>query len=223
LYVLNVLYLTVLYLVQPSNVLYLLHSTDWRLLDLGIVARAGARLRAGHAALLSRCLRPKQTGLAAQCSTHATDRCCVLGRYHSTYFEKAYAPRACALPDPRPRAGEALRARCSLAYAPPEVALAALYSATVTAAPAHDIRAVGVMAFKTITRARALASQADVADCASGRARYPWELPPAEQPPTWRQSCLRPLLERCLARDAAARARERASRGGVIEGRMGEV
>lgn len=27
---------------QPDNVILLMHSTKWRLLDLGIVARAGA-------------------------------------------------------------------------------------------------------------------------------------------------------------------------------------
>jgi hypothetical protein len=34
---------------------------------------------------------------------------------------------------------------------------------------------------------------------------YPWEEPLAEQPASWQESLLRPVLEACLSRDAAQR------------------
>jgi serine/threonine protein kinase len=70
---------------------------------------------------------------------------------------------------------------------------------------AHDIWALGVLAYEAVTGTRALLSIDDVRSCASGSSPYPWELPAAELHPAWRASRLRHLLQPCLARDAAKR------------------
>ena len=51
----------------------------------------------------------------------------------------------------------------------------------------------------------AVRSTDDVWRHALGSARFPWELADEEQPPSWRQSRLRPVLEPCLSRAAAVR------------------
>ena len=77
---------------------------------------------------------------------------------------------------------------------------------TVTVAAAADIWALGVMAFEALVGFRAVETTAHVFLCASGGQPYPWdeaELPAA--PERWRKSRLRPVIEQCLTRDAAAR------------------
>jgi hypothetical protein len=105
-------------------------------------------------------------------------------------------------------AGEVVRARCSLAYAPPDAALAALSGAQIVAPPAHDIWTIGVVASETIMQNHALTGLDAIAD---GRAPYLWELPAAEQLVRWRQSRLRPVLDERSARDAAQRPTAAAS------------
>jgi hypothetical protein len=65
--------------------------------------------------------------------------------------------------------------------------------------------ALGVMVFEAIAQRDTFPTTSDIRDCAAGRARYPWELPPTEQPPAWRQSRLRGLVVPCLAREGATR------------------
>lgn len=71
--------------------------------------------------------------------------------------------------------------------------------------PAHDVFAVGVMAYEAICHARCAFRLEYIAACAAGDEWYPWELPLRRQPPVWQSSRLRPLLEPCLRRDDAAR------------------
>ena len=62
------------------------------------------------------------------------------------------------------------------------------------------------MAFEAVTQTMpVLTTISDVFDCALGVRAYPWERVSAEQPPAWRQSRLRALIEPCLARDPQAR------------------
>ena len=62
------------------------------------------------------------------------------------------------------------------------------------------------MAFEAIARRPAFPAAPAVFACAQGRQRYPWEVGAAPAaPPAWRASRLRPLLEACLSRSAAAR------------------
>ena len=103
------------------------------------------------------------------------------------------------------RAGEVRRPRCTPAYAAPEVVLAVDDCHAIAASPAVDMWAFGVIAFEAIARAPALSAISAILRCARGRAAYPWEAPPAQQPRAWRHSRLRALLLPCLAREPAAR------------------
>ena len=76
----------------------------------------------------------------------------------------------------------------------------------VTVAPAHDIWALGVMAFEALTGRRAVGSLEQLFQCARGERPYPWDASMlSEAPERWRKSRLRPLIEPCLAHDAAQR------------------
>ena len=104
-------------------------------------------------------------------------------------------------------AGEQSWPSCTPPYAPPEVALPALDGGgrQVVVQPSHDMWALGVMAYEALTQTRALTLQRQVVQCAHGDEAYPWEAPVKQQHPAWRGSRLRPILEPCLSRDAAAR------------------
>ena len=94
---------------------------------------------------------------------------------------------------------------CTLPYAPPELITAACDGTGVQASGAHDVWALGVIAYEAIVQGQALQTQQSILDCADGRAAYPWELPTEQQPVAWRKSKLRSLVAPCLARSADAR------------------
>lgn len=72
---------------------------------------------------------------------------------------------------------------------------------------AADVWALGVLAYETISQTVMTDATASHASrCANGAAAYPWEAPAVEQCKAWRESSLRLLLERCLNREAGARA-----------------
>ena len=95
--------------------------------------------------------------------------------------------------------------QCTLAYAAPEVALAADRGDRAAARAAHDVWSLGVMAYEAIAQRPARASMRDLYECASGRAPYPWEAQPAKQPAAWRTSRLRAVLLPCLSRQPEER------------------
>ena len=103
-------------------------------------------------------------------------------------------------------AGAAALPRCTLRYAPPEVISAYNRSAKVVVHPSLDIWALGVMAFEALTQRPAFATGAALFAAAAGDAPFPWAASErAAAPASWRRSRLRPVVEACLARDAAAR------------------
>ena len=58
-----------------------------------------------------------------------------------------------------------------------------------------------MLAYESITQARALTTQSDVLRCAHESAAYPWEQPLEQQSLAWRQSRLQPVVAPCLARN----------------------
>ena len=70
---------------------------------------------------------------------------------------------------------------------------------------AHDMWAVGVMAYESLVGHMALPTLSAIRACAAGGQPYPWELPAGKQAPAWRESRLRGLLAACLSRDPAER------------------
>ena len=103
-------------------------------------------------------------------------------------------------------AGETTTVRCTLRYAPPEVINAHDEGEAVTVQPAHDIWALGVMAYEVIANERAFQSSKSIFACAEGSEVYPWEAARlAAAPQTWRKSRLRPAVQACLERDLAQR------------------
>ena len=70
---------------------------------------------------------------------------------------------------------------------------------------AHDIWALGVMAFEAIVQSQTLESLGDIRRCAEGKQAYPWELPAEQQSISWRQSKLRGVVMPCLSRESVAR------------------
>lgn len=95
--------------------------------------------------------------------------------------------------------------RCTLAYAPPEVVLAAFANEHISVQPSHDIWAVGVLAYEAIVKRPALTSVNQVRACASGHEPYPWELPEDQQASEWHGSRVRGAAMPCLARVASER------------------
>lgn len=87
----------------------------------------------------------------------------------------------------------------------PEAASATLRQRTIAAKRSQDIFALGSLAYATITHAELSASESDIAERAQGKQQYPWEAPPEQQPPAWRETRLAALLLPCLARDPSRR------------------
>ena len=103
------------------------------------------------------------------------------------------------------RAGSQQWPRCTPAYAPPDVVTALHAGCKLEVTAAHDVWALGVVAFEAIAGQQAMRSVNDIRRSAAGQQAYPWEGPLGAQPPAWRHSRLRGLLLPCLARNAAAR------------------
>ena len=196
---------------KPDNVLLLLDSQRWRLLDFGIMAAAGAH-------------HPPPS--ASRCAVRLRSR--VLFPLYMCHYRSATGPsrgvpsgeavcwvsepmqsRDSQRPDTCTCAGDTTFPCCTILYAPPEVVLAYEARDKAAVAPAHDVWSLGVMVYETITRAPAFARRglklASVFACARGDECYAWERPLGEQPPAWRNSRLREVVLLCLARDAAAR------------------
>ena len=96
--------------------------------------------------------------------------------------------------------------RCTLAYAPPEVVAAYHGRTNITVAAAHDVWALGVIAFEAVVGHLAVQSLEQLFQCAQGKVPFPWDVSMlSEAPERWRYSRLRPLIEHCLAHDAAER------------------
>jgi serine/threonine protein kinase len=105
------------------------------------------------------------------------------------------------------RAGTDVQPLCTLAYAPPEVVMALESRTNITAEPAHDVWALGVIAFESFSRISLLsklgANRAMCLKLAQGEEKYPWEEIQIES--EYRDSRVRSVVEACLARDAAMR------------------
>ena len=103
-------------------------------------------------------------------------------------------------------AGEEASSQCSLAYAAPEVLQSCAAGMRIPAQPAADIWALGVTVYEALTGTLVfppfLMKPADIHAAASGSAHYPWEVDHDVQFSRYR---IRPVVEACLARDAAAR------------------
>jgi serine/threonine protein kinase len=221
---------------QPDNVLYLLKSAKWSLLDLGIAAHSGAHLADLADCLLAARIRAARFRAAWRCADHRSS-CTTLRKGCLTDVfgvrssdivaaarlqarwprcTPAYAPPDVGTDDSaspirdRMRAGETAWPRCTPAYAPPEVVNALQAHEEVQVSPAHDMWALGQMAFEAIVQQKAFSTMEDVYSCAAGSKQYPWELPKAEQPAAWRHSRLRGLVAPCLERDGAKRPTARA-------------
>ena len=102
------------------------------------------------------------------------------------------------------RAGQRSGASCTLRYAPPEVVRAVDARGPIAVAPAADVWALGVIGYETLAAAPVFASVQDIFACGVRGQQYPWES--AEPPSGWRESRLRPIIERCLVRDPNERA-----------------
>ena len=102
-------------------------------------------------------------------------------------------------------AGESKWPRCTLAYAPPEIVVAAKANREVVVSTKQDVWALGVIAYEAIVGSFTLATLNAVIDCATGVAPYPWELPVEAQVAAWRRSRLRAIMAPCLARNPASR------------------
>ena len=108
-------------------------------------------------------------------------------------------------------AGDYMRPSCTLAYAPPEVAAAMRERTLVRVDAAHDVWALGQMAFEAIVGAetrhfRSPSPSPSGSPASRGAPRVlPWELPAEAQPAAWRESRLRTIVEPCLHRDPALR------------------
>lgn len=114
-----------------------------------------------------------------------------------------------ATPDSKPPnvcAGEEAAPQCTLRYAAPEVVIAFANKRTVTASPAQDVWALGVMVFEAFTRTPAVDPLGGVDGCtalARGEALYPWEGNVDDE--EFSGSRARQLVESCLTRDPADR------------------
>ena len=95
--------------------------------------------------------------------------------------------------------------RCTLAYAPPNIVTAVYDDRHIEMSAAHDMWAVGVMAYEAVVGHMAMSSISVIRACAAGRQAYPWEVPSGEQEPAWRKSRLRGIMATCLSRDPSVR------------------
>jgi serine/threonine protein kinase len=146
--------------IKPDNALWLLHSTQWRLLDMGIVAAAGAL---SNCTLIWSAPVASLTWLYIMCTSvlaavqHAA-RSALLGssRPHGTCtcWDTVHTK-------PHIAGGERWPS-CTLPYAPPEVCLAAGAGRRVIVHPSHNMWSLGVMGYEVLTQTRALPLQAQV-------------------------------------------------------------
>lgn len=79
----------------------------------------------------------------------------------------------------------------------------------VTVAAAHDIWALGVIAFEALTQLRGFTEASAIYSCADGAQQYPWVNGGSTQ---WQASPLRQLVLGCVATQAS----ERLSAAGVL-------
>jgi serine/threonine protein kinase len=104
-------------------------------------------------------------------------------------------------------AGTDVQPLCTPAYAPPEVLIALESRTTIKADPAHDVWALGVIAFEAFSKVSLLSQLGvDRAMClklAQGQETYPWEQ--TQMQSDYRDSRVRSVVEACLARDAERR------------------
>ena len=115
-------------------------------------------------------------------------------------------PHASSEPPLRAFVGTEARPQCTLSYAAPEVILGFDEKRNVTAEPAQDIWALGVMVFEAFTRQAAVDPLCGVGGCtalARGDKLYPWEA--QDQENEFGGSRARKLVESCLARDPEQR------------------
>ena len=91
----------------------------------------------------------------------------------------------------------------------------------IAVAAPHDVWAVGVMTFESVVQRPLFTTLEGIQMCAQGSTAYPWELPPEDQPESWRSSRLRAMIEPCLARDPLRRPTAEALLAAV--GRMGQT
>ena len=91
-------------------------------------------------------------------------------------------------------------------YAAPEILQSYAAGRRIPAHPAADIWALGVMVYEALTGALAFPPfrkrPVEVYEAAGGSARYPWE---SDRDVQFSRYRIRPVVEACLARDAAAR------------------
>jgi serine/threonine protein kinase len=99
-----------------------------------------------------------------------------------------------------------VNARCTLAYATPEVVLAWHDKQKVKASEAHDIWALGVMVFEALCQEAAIDPFGGPPLCvrmAQGKEQYPWE--GRKKGGLFWDSRARDLVKACLARDPSIR------------------
>ena len=192
---------------KPDNVLCMLRSQMWRLLDLGIAGRTGALL------LLIVCML---------CTLLVTVPASIRTLQRMVTQRCPSRPHKCE--DMRVdvwAAGESTWPSCSIAYAAPEVILAVTEQRQIIVNPAEDMWSLGVIAFEAITGKLGPRMHTAARDCASGAALYAWEQPAQFAPPQWRRSRLAPLVQACLQREPAARSSAAALLAGIA--RLGDM
>ena len=192
--------------VKPENVVVLMQSMKWRMLDLGICARIGARLRASCTLKLCRCkLHVQCSGLYVSVAWQHAD--CLRDSPDLSSLQSNLTFSMCSGAHPTfvRGAGEVKWPRCTLAYAPPEIITAAKADRDVRVAAAQDLWALGVIAYEAVVGAVTFTSVSAIGECASGVAQYPWERPLEAQPSSWRRSKLRSLVAPLMSREPDAR------------------
>ena len=168
---------------KPDNVLLMLQTQNWRLIDFGIAAPASALRQA----------------ISSQALGKAVFSQSVYGLSWS-FADGWTAESVCCI------AGKEAPAQCTLGYAAPEVIRAFDDKALVTVDPAQDVWALGVMVFEAFTRKPAVDPFGGVEGCvalARGDKQYPWEA--EEQAKAFGGSRARQLVESCLAREPEKR------------------
>jgi serine/threonine protein kinase len=140
-------------------------------------------------------------------------------RTHGGRSRRLLPTESCALV-----AGEMVPAAGTLAYAAPELVNALNAQQNIRATPAHDMWAIGVMAYEALSFTRAFPTfqAADViAACAAGRAKYVWEGRMEELAPPFAKSRLCDVVLSCLARNPDERPTAQQLRARVRS--LGEV